>query len=57
MPTLTINIANRGTPLSDGDSSAVGHMWYEISDGNGNTQSYGFAPAEHGSPFSDGAYT
>ncbi|WP_326937897.1 calcium-binding protein [Frateuria sp. Soil773] len=29
-------------------------MWYELNDGFGNTESYGFAPIEHGSPFSDG---
>ncbi|AAF85542.1 hypothetical protein XF_2757 [Xylella fastidiosa 9a5c] len=32
--------------------SAVGHMWYEISDGI-NNNSYGFAPdkTHHGNPF------
>ncbi len=44
MPTLTINIAGRGTPLSNGDTSKVGHMWYTLTDNNGNSQSFGFSP-------------
>ncbi len=56
MPSVTINIAGRGTPTDDGDSS-VGHMWYSLNDGNGNNASYGFSPdAEHvGWPFAPGA--
>jgi hypothetical protein len=34
MPTLTINIAGRGTLLSNGDASQVGHMWYSLTDNN-----------------------
>lgn len=48
MPKLTINISGIGSPLSDGGSSLTGHMWYSITDANGNTSSYGFAPAESG---------
>ena len=48
MPTVTINIADRGTGLSQGGTSSVGHMWYELNDGKGNSASYGFAPIEHG---------
>lgn len=44
MLTVTINIAARGTPLSDGGFSEFGHMWYSLNDGNGNTVSYGFSP-------------
>jgi hypothetical protein len=44
MPTLTINIAGRGTLLSNGDASQVGHMWYSLTDNNGNSESYGFSP-------------
>ena len=52
MPTVTINIAGRGTPTSDG-SSKVGHMWYELKDGNGNSASYGFSPVADNNPFND----
>jgi len=49
--TLTINIADRGTELllgkDKGDTSSVGHMWYEIA-GGAEDGSYGFAPAIHG---------
>ncbi|WP_044313560.1 calcium-binding protein [Pseudomonas syringae] len=48
MPTLTVKVAGIGTPLSDGGVSKTGHMWYEIRNDNGETQSYGFAPAENG---------
>ena len=42
MYTLTVNIAGPGT-ATDGGPSALGHMWYSISDGT-TTQSYGFGP-------------
>ncbi len=45
--TVTIKIAEPGTPLKDGTPSTPGHMWYSISDGN-HRNSYGFAPIEHG---------
>jgi len=49
--TLTINIADRGTKLllgeDKGDTSSVGHIWYEIAGGE-NDSSYGFAPETHG---------
>ena len=56
VPTVTINIADRGAPLSDGGTSAAGHMWYELADNQGQLSSYGFAPDEehHGKPFSPG---
>ncbi len=28
MPTVTINITDRGTPTSDGKESAVGHIYF-----------------------------
>jgi len=54
--TLTIHIADKGTPLLNPDdrtwdgekTSRSGHMWYSIQDGNGNERSFGFAPAEEG---------
>ncbi len=57
MPKLTVNIANSGTSLAGGGTSAVGHMWYSLNDGQGGPDySYGFAPDEdhHGSPFAPG---
>ncbi|MBU0484384.1 MAG: hypothetical protein KKB30_07720 [Proteobacteria bacterium] len=44
MLTVTIKISERGTSLNNGDTSRVGHMWYSLDDGNGNTISYGFSP-------------
>lgn len=48
---ITIYTAMPGTPLVDGDrligTSAAGHMWYQVSDGE-TKNSYGFAPKEHG---------
>jgi hypothetical protein len=57
MLTVTIKIANRGTLLSDGKTSSVGHMWYSLDNGNGTITSRGFAPdADHqGQPFAPGA--
>ncbi|MET3449667.1 calcium-binding protein [Ralstonia sp. 1138] len=57
MPFVTVNIANAGTPLSDGNTSSVGHMWYSLDKGDGSQpSSYGFAPDEnhHGQPFAPG---
>ena len=48
--TLTINIADPETPESDGSTSTAGHMWYSVSDGLGNTTSYGFSPEKAGMP-------
>ena len=52
MLTLTVNIASKGTQLSSGGTSSVGHMYYVISNGSGETKSAGFAPneANHGRP-------
>mgnify|MGYP006187875485 CR=1 FL=1 len=48
---ITIYTAMPGTPLVDGNrqmgTSATGHMWYQVSDGEVKN-SYGFAPKEHG---------
>jgi len=43
MPTVTINIVGARTPTSD-NPSVAGHMWYSLTDSNGNTASYGFSP-------------
>jgi hypothetical protein len=60
MATVTVYIAPAGTPvLDDGTgkpgASALGHMWYQIDDGNGGAFSFGFAPQQHGSPYGIGA--
>ncbi|MFI3156939.1 MAG: S8 family serine peptidase, partial [Methylococcaceae bacterium] len=56
MLTVTINIADRGTPLSTGGTSSVGHMWYSLDNGNGKISSWGFAPDinHQGQPFAPG---
>jgi hypothetical protein len=56
MSSVTVNIAGRGTPTSDGGTSSVGHVWYSLGDGNGNSISYGFSPDANniGSPFAPG---
>jgi len=56
MYTLTVKIAADGTVYTDPKdthNSVTGHMWYSLSDGS-LTESFGFAPAEEGSPFGDG---
>ena len=51
---LTLYTALPGTALlgddgkPTGETSAAGHMWYDISDGSGHVNSYGFALKEHG---------
>ena len=47
--TVTIYVAAPGTPLlKDGGTSATGHVYYTISDGQSELKSFGFAPFEHG---------
>lgn len=53
MPTLTVYMAPRGTPLADkngvpnGETSVAGHMWYTLDKGDGSpVLSYGFAPVD-----------
>lgn len=47
--TVTVYVAAPGTPLEkSGGTSAAGHMYYSISDGT-RSESFGFAPSEHGS--------
>ena len=62
MPTVSINIADRGTKTVDSegneDTSTVGHMWYSLKkDDESPEASYGFAPDdEHEShPFAPGS--
>jgi Ca2+-binding RTX toxin-like protein len=51
---MTVYVAPRGTPLLAGGTSAVGHMYYTLTDGNSTTYSYGFAPTVHGEAFGSG---
>ncbi|TLU81939.1 MAG: calcium-binding protein [Chlorobium sp.] len=44
MPWLTINEAAILTLKADGTPSVTGHMWYQLTDDNGNMNSYGFGP-------------
>lgn len=59
MPYLTVKIVNQGTNHIREDGilePSIGHMWYVITDSNGQEDSYGFAPdKEHeGMPFAPG---
>jgi hypothetical protein len=51
--TVTVYVAAPGTPLvkdeKPGTTSGPGHMFYTTSNGHGESQSYGFAPRQHGS--------
>jgi len=56
MPKLTVYTAHGGTEADNGTSFA-GHMFYTLTDDNGVTHSFGFAPdsAHTGKPFAPGA--
>ncbi|WP_338473496.1 calcium-binding protein [Pseudomonas sp. MS646] len=54
MPKLMVNVASRGTPLSDGGASQTGHLWFELVSDDGSALSFGFAPIEDGSPYGPG---
>lgn len=54
MPTVTIYISHRGAPLVSGGTSQTGHMWYQLNDSIGASESYGFAPIQHGDPHGPG---
>lgn len=45
--TVTVFVAAPGTPLRDGSTSAAGHLYYQISNGE-SEKSYGFSPQKHG---------
>lgn len=50
MPKLMVNVAGRGTPLSDGGASETGHLWYELISDDGSVLSFGFAPSRMAVP-------
>ncbi len=58
---LTLNIAAPGTtciePNGNVIESSVGHMWYTVTDSNGNSYNFGFAPVNPGTPFGPGYVT
>ena len=45
---ITVKVAAAGTPTAQGAPSLVGHMWYTLTDANGTSYDYGWAPANHG---------
>jgi hypothetical protein len=49
MHRITVKIACRGAPLSDGNYSKTGQMWLETPEG-----SHGFGPEIEGDPFGPG---
>jgi hypothetical protein len=55
MPTITVNIAKRGTPLKNGKTSSFGHMWVTMDNGSASINSYGFYPSTDASPYSLGS--
>ncbi|WP_312326746.1 XVIPCD domain-containing protein [Stenotrophomonas sp.] len=54
--TVTVYVAAPGTPLKNGGTSAAGHMYLSVSH-EGETRSFGFAPAVHGARSGPGAVT
>jgi len=60
MPSVTVKIVNRDTPVIEPNgqsgTSSFGHMWYSLTDDNGHSFSYGFAPdpAHQGNPIAPG---
>jgi hypothetical protein len=44
---FTIYITGPGTVMQSGGTSTAGHMWYSPTSSAGETDSYGFAPAEY----------
>src|SRR6185369_13394620 len=54
MPSMTIYISPMGTPLEGGGTSLTGHMYYTLTDADGTSYSYGFAPVNHGQAFGPG---
>lgn len=52
MPTITVNIAARGTPVSGDSPSIAGHMWFDLDNGRGesdSSESFGWGPEKPGS--------
>lgn len=47
MPYLSVKIANAQTPMTNGDKSTAGHMWYTLTDDKGNTKDFGFSSIDH----------
>lgn len=43
MPSMTIHIADRGTPRADNTVAMVGHMWFTLENGAGKSKDYGFS--------------
>jgi hypothetical protein len=43
---IRVYIEAPGTPTADGGSSTAGHMWYSLTDNEGNPFDYGFGPRD-----------
>ena len=56
-PTLSVHMVPPLANENNGQSASVGHMWYSIDDGNGNTTTYSFGPATPRTPFTNGVVT
>lgn len=54
MPAVTIYIAHTLTSLSTGGYSKTGHIWIGVTDSNGQTQHFGFAPVAHSDAYGPG---
>ncbi|WP_050462159.1 calcium-binding protein [Herbaspirillum autotrophicum] len=51
MPSITVNIARAGTMFRRGDTSAVSHMWFELTPAAGHpleAESFGWSPVSDG---------
>lgn len=46
--TVTVSVAAPGTPMEGGGTSAAGHMYFAVEEGQGS-RSYGFSPSSSGS--------
>jgi len=46
MPTLTVDVTAPGVGLSNGGNSVAGHMWYTLTNDDGDTTSFGFEPLQ-----------
>ena len=62
MPKLTIKIIDLGTSYTNPETGRVspsltGHIWWELTDDNGNVTSYGFSPKDgyEGMPLAPGS--
>jgi hypothetical protein len=53
-PTLTVVTTTGGDESNGAGNSKAGHMYYVLTDSNGDSISFGFAPINAGAPFGAG---